>query len=139
MKTILLAAHLRVMGLLGGTRDVVTGLASNGRPEKEGGDRTLGLFLNTVPLRMQLRPCSWRALLAQVFDEEREIYAHRRYPLAKLQQQNGGPLFETLFNFVNFHVYRRLGETSASVLSASTFEQTNFTLTTNASASPLPS
>ena len=50
IKTVLLAAHMRVIAGLTGQRDVLTGLVSNGRPEVEGGERALGLFLNTVPL-----------------------------------------------------------------------------------------
>ena len=54
LKTLLLAAHLRVMSLLLGQSDVTTGLVTNGRPEESGGERVLGLFLNTLPLRLKL-------------------------------------------------------------------------------------
>mgnify|MGYP006218816149 CR=1 FL=1 len=36
---------------------------------------------------------------------------HRRYPLAAIQELTGQKvLFNTLFNFVQFHVYRRLSD-----------------------------
>src|SRR5690606_18645636 len=48
-KSVVLAAHLRVMSLITGSSDVVTGLTANGRPEETDGADVLGLFLNTVP------------------------------------------------------------------------------------------
>jgi len=54
LKSLLLAAHLRVIAALTGTRDIVTGLVTNGRPEGADGDRVLGLYLNTAPLRVEL-------------------------------------------------------------------------------------
>jgi amino acid adenylation domain-containing protein len=104
LKSALLATHLAALSRLCGTPDVITGLVSNGRPEVEGGDRALGLFLNTVPLRLRLGAGSWLDLVRQVFAEELELLPHRRYPLAELQRELGGqPLFETSFNFVHFH------------------------------------
>src|SRR5262249_14290412 len=52
MRSLLLAAHVRALGHIAGRDDVVTGLVTNGRPESGGGDRMIGLFLNTVPFRL---------------------------------------------------------------------------------------
>ncbi|MBV9108895.1 MAG: amino acid adenylation domain-containing protein, partial [Gemmatimonadetes bacterium] len=46
LKTVLLAAHLRVLALLGGGGEVVTGYVTSGRPETGDGERVLGVFLN---------------------------------------------------------------------------------------------
>jgi len=54
LKSALLAAHVRVMGMVTGSHDVITGLVVNGRPEEEGGDLAVGLFLNTLPQRIRL-------------------------------------------------------------------------------------
>ena len=54
LKSVLLAAHMRVMSLLCGQRDILTGLITNGRLETVGGERVLGLFLNTLPFRLKL-------------------------------------------------------------------------------------
>ena len=70
LKTVLLAAHLRVLALVCGQADVLTGLVSNSRPEEADGERVLGLFLNTLPMRLTLRPESWPALLQRVFQAE---------------------------------------------------------------------
>src|SRR5262249_23298478 len=47
IKSVLLAAHLKVMSLLSGNADVLTGLTSHGRPEELDGEQARGLFLNT--------------------------------------------------------------------------------------------
>ena len=52
LKSVLLAAHLKVISLLSGDIDILTGLESNGRLEEADGEKTLGIHLNTVPLRM---------------------------------------------------------------------------------------
>jgi amino acid adenylation domain-containing protein len=109
LRTVLLAAHLRVMGLLYGQADVLTGLITNGRPEALDGEKLIGLFLNNLPLRLWLDDGTWRELVQQTFRAEQELLPHRRFPLAELQKINGGrPLFETSFDFVHFHVYRAL-------------------------------
>jgi amino acid adenylation domain-containing protein len=107
LKSVLLAAHLRVLSLLCGQSDVLTGFVANGRPEETDGERICGLFLNTLPFRLQLSGGTWRDLVQQVFEAERELLPYRRYPLAEIQRNLGGqPLFETAFNYVNFHVYQ---------------------------------
>ncbi|MFN6514069.1 MAG: amino acid adenylation domain-containing protein [Nostoc sp. CreGUA01] len=132
VKSILLAAHLRVLSLLSGETDVVTGLVSNGRLEEVDGERTLGLFLNTLPFRLQLSGETWLNLVQRTFDTERELLPHRQYPLAELQRILGQqPLFETTFNFTNFHVYQGIvGLNEVQLLSSKYFAVTNFALCT---------
>ncbi|HEV7588712.1 MAG TPA: amino acid adenylation domain-containing protein [Longimicrobium sp.] len=131
LKTLLLAAHLKVLSLLQGGREVISGLAMNGRPEVEGGDRIRGLFLNTVPFRAELEPGSWAALARRVLQAEREILPFRRYPVSALHEgRRLEPLFEASFNFVHFH---RLGDflkTAAVEARGGLWERadTNFTL-----------
>ncbi|HZI20304.1 MAG TPA: amino acid adenylation domain-containing protein [Pyrinomonadaceae bacterium] len=133
VKSVLLAAHLKVMSLVGGVRDVVTGLVYNGRPEEADGEKVLGLFLNTLPLRLDLAGGTWRELAERVFEQERDSLPFRRYPLAELQRLGTGqPLFETSFNFMHYYVYQSLGELSdVQLLGYSGYEETNFTLTAN--------
>jgi amino acid adenylation domain-containing protein len=131
LKSVLLAAHVRVLGLISGDAAPVTGLVANCRPEVEGGDRTLGLFLNTVPLRVPLAGGTWTELIQATFAAEQELLPFRRYPLSELQRRLGGqPLFESAFNFTHFHVYQdarsvtRMGRRRF-------FEQTSFPLGTS--------
>ncbi|MFL9459672.1 non-ribosomal peptide synthase/polyketide synthase [Scytonema tolypothrichoides VB-61278_2] len=138
LKSVLLAAHLRVLSLLGGQSDVLTGLVANGRPEQSDGERVLGLFLNTLPFRLELTGGRWIELVQQVFAAEREMLPHRRYPLAEIQRNLGDePLFETAFNFVHFHVYQQVLELdNLQLLGVKFFEQTNFTFAAQFSVNP---
>ncbi|MFF4734697.1 amino acid adenylation domain-containing protein [Streptomyces sp. NPDC001262] len=105
LRTVLLAAHLRVMALLGGTDDVTTGAVFNGRTEETDGDRTVGIFLNTLPFRLTLPDGDGRAFVRAVAEQDLRIQEHRRYPLAEIVRTAGGTaLFETFFNFTHFHV-----------------------------------
>ncbi len=130
LKSVLLAAHLRVLERIGGQREVVTGLVVNGRPEEDGGAAALGLFLNAVPFRLALPHGTWRETVSRAFAAERELMPYRSYPVASMQKLAGRVrLFDTGFNFVHFHVYRTLaGEGSIEVLAASSFEQADTTL-----------
>ncbi|HEY3861974.1 MAG TPA: amino acid adenylation domain-containing protein [Verrucomicrobiae bacterium] len=109
LKTVLLAAHQRVMSLLYGQPEVVSGLLCNGRPEAVDGEKVIGLFLNTLPLRLSMAGGTWLDLVRQCFAAEQEIAPHRRFPLAEIQKLNGGrPVFEAAFDFVQFHVYNEM-------------------------------
>src|SRR5207253_6283993 len=58
----------------------------------------------------------------------------RRYPMAELKKRRGGrDLFDTVFNFTHFHVYRRLRALGGDdVLDATGNENTYFPLTVQA-------
>ena len=105
MKSLLLAAYLRCLGAVSGQRDVLTGLVANGRLEVADGEKVLGLFLNSLPLRQDLAPMRWSELVTQVFQGEQALIGHRRFPLPEIQKLAGGEaLFDTLFNFVHYNV-----------------------------------
>jgi amino acid adenylation domain-containing protein len=133
IKSVLLAAHARVLGLLANATDVVTGMVVPTRLEEADGERVLGLFLNTLPARMRIDHGSWSELVRRAFEAETALLAHRRYPLALIQREQGGaPLFEAVFNFTHYHVYRDLGRlTDAEVVDGHIYEETNFPLTAN--------
>src|SRR5436853_372006 len=104
LQYVLLAAHLKVMGLIAGRSDVITGVTLDGRLEAEGGERTPGLFLNTLPFRYRLGNESWRDMARGVFGAVLSMLPFRRYPMAAIQKNWGlAPLYETAFNFVSFH------------------------------------
>jgi microcystin synthetase protein McyA len=138
LKSLLLAAHLKVLGFVAGTSDVTTGFVSNGRPEESGGDSMLGLFLNTLPFRLRLSGGSWIELARQAFETERESLPYRRYPLAEIQRVLARPaLFDTAFHFVHFHVLQgALGQGEVQVLKERSFASTNFPLLVSFSLHP---
>jgi len=108
LKSVLLAVHVKVMGHATGRPAPLTGLVANGRPEGPGSDEALGLFLNTLPFGLRLGPETWTGLARAAFEAEHAMLPHRRFPLAEIQTTAGGALFDTLFNFVHFHVYQGL-------------------------------
>ncbi|MEO1560807.1 MAG: condensation domain-containing protein, partial [Cyanobacteria bacterium J06632_19] len=128
LKTVLLAIHLRTLGFITGQSEVVTGSVLNGRLEKVGGENLLGLFLNTVPLRMQLQPGSWLELVKAVFAAENEIIPYRYFPLPEIQRLvDKSPLFEVGFNYVHFHVYEGILDLPGiECLGVEDFEETDF-------------
>jgi amino acid adenylation domain-containing protein len=138
LKSLLLAAHLKVLGFVSGTSDVTTGLVSNGRPEESGGDSTLGLFLNTLPFRLSLSGGPWIELARQALEAERESLPYRRYPLAEMQRVLARPaLFDTAFHFVHFHVLQGvLDLRDIHCLSERSFASTNFPLLVSFSLHP---
>ena len=109
IKTILLAVHLRLLAFCTGENEVATGLVTNGRPEVAEGDRLLGLFLNTIPFRLEIPKGSWLDLIRATWSAEQKLMPYRRFPLAEMQSMHQNQaLYESSFNFVHFHVYRGL-------------------------------
>ncbi len=109
VKSLMLALHVRVLNYLSGTQEVVTGLVTNGRPSDVDGANTLGLFLNTLPLRLRVEAGSWRNLIDAVMIAEGASLPHRHFPMAEIRKMNGNrKLFETSFNYVDFHVYKEV-------------------------------
>jgi len=130
MRSVLLGAHLRALALLAGREEGMTLVTSTGRPETHDGERTLGLFLNSTPVRLRLGGGTWQELSGQVFETERQGIAFRRFPLAEMQKLRGGTaLSETAFYFTHFHVYQSLESfESLEVLDYSLREETNYGL-----------
>ena len=109
LKTVLLAAHQRVMSLIYGQSDVTTGFLCDGRPEETDAEKVIGPFLNLLPIRLQLKGGAWFDLVNQTFAAEQELIPHRHFPLAEIQKTKGGrPLFEAGFDFIHFDVYKNL-------------------------------
>ena len=105
VKALLLAVHMRVLAWLSGNRTVVTGLTVACRPERPDADRVLGLFLNNLPLRTEVRGQTWAELARNVHAAELELMRYRWYPHAAIQQSYGSrPIVDTGFNFTDFHV-----------------------------------
>jgi amino acid adenylation domain-containing protein len=133
LKSVLLAAHMRVLTTLAGQRDILTGLVMHGRPEMKSADQALGLFLNTLPLRLQMEDCSWLDLARKSFQAEREMIPHRYYPMASIVQQSENLPLETLFNFVHFHVLGKVDIFPVEILGKRSFASTEFALAVNCS------
>ncbi|MEV4500241.1 condensation domain-containing protein, partial [Micromonospora arborensis] len=86
----------RVLAAITGRDDVVFGTVLFGRSGVGGGERAPGLFINTLPVRVDTRTASLEDLQRQLTD----LQVHEHTPLALAQRTAGvAPLFTTLFNF----------------------------------------
>src|SRR5258708_27697241 len=131
VQAVLQSGHFKVLSLLSGQNRAVTCVTHNGRPEELGAERSLGLFLNSVPVALELEPVAWRQMIRQVAEGGARSIEYRGYPLARIQQDTGMELSEVTFNYIHFHVYREMTQTASSqfeVLDSSGYEQTNFDL-----------
>ncbi|TCP66053.1 amino acid adenylation domain-containing protein [Baia soyae] len=141
IKSVLLAAHLRVISFLCNQKGITTGVVWNGRPEQKDSERALGMFLNTLPFCVSLEDETWSDLIRRVFDQEQEILPHRHYPLAQIQRDRlGQPLFETFFNFTSFYVLQEMEQSPyIKVLDECSHADTNFTFGVEFSIDPVTS
>jgi non-ribosomal peptide synthase protein (TIGR01720 family) len=107
LNTLVQAAWAILIGHLSGRDDVVFGVTASGRPPQIADiERMVGLFINTVPLRIRLTPAtSVSTLLQQVQDAQSAALAHQHVGLAEIQALVGlGELFDTLTVFENYPV-----------------------------------
>ncbi|MGW1978274.1 amino acid adenylation domain-containing protein [Streptomyces sp. NPDC001889] len=91
-----------------GRTDVVLGTAVSGRPPEIPGVETMvGLFINTVPVRVRLDPAEpLGALLERLQAEQSRLLGHQYPGLAEIQRSapsaGGGELFDTLAIVENY-------------------------------------
>ncbi|SCG12793.1 amino acid adenylation domain-containing protein, partial [Streptomyces sp. MnatMP-M27] len=96
-----------VLGGLTGRDDVVFGATVSGRPPELAGVETMvGLFINTLPVRVRLRPGEPLVdLVRRVQDEQTRLQAHQQIDLAEVRRLAGaGELFDTTMVFENYPV-----------------------------------
>jgi len=141
LKSVLLAAHMKVLSVISGQQDVMGGVVSNSRSEELDGERVRGLFLNTLPFRLSVTAGAWADLIGATFVAEWELLPFRRYPLFALQKKRGGqPLFETAFNYVHFHTLDGVlgsGDVEVLALDSKGVEEIDYTLDAAFSLNPL--
>ena len=102
--TLFHAAWGVVVARTSGREDVVFGSVLLGRLQGSAGAQpTLGMFINTLPLRLQLRDVTVKELVEQTQRELVELLAHEQASLAVAQRCSGiagaAPLFNTLLNY----------------------------------------
>ncbi|MFE6056722.1 amino acid adenylation domain-containing protein [Kitasatospora sp. NPDC056446] len=108
LKSMLLAAHVRVLAALTAQAEVTTAVMANVRPETAEGAAAVGLFLNPTPLRALLAPGTWWDLVRQVHAAEVETLPHRAHPYLALVRERIVEPVGTLFNYTHFHPYDRV-------------------------------
>ncbi|WP_434991191.1 amino acid adenylation domain-containing protein, partial [Xanthomonas melonis] len=137
LRDVMLAIHLKAISVITGSAQVCSGVVVNGRPESAGGERVLGMFLNTLPASLKVTPGSWRSLIERVRDMNEQHWSHRRFPMTEMKRIAGGQaLFDVVFNFTHFHVYEKLGESGVTLEGTDGFEYSNYPLTFQAGYQP---
>ncbi|MGH2666783.1 amino acid adenylation domain-containing protein [Flavobacterium sp.] len=144
VKNILLGSYLYTLSLLRYEKDIMIGVVSNNRPMSEDGDKVLGCFLNTIPLRMSIgKSSTWKDLIIGLQENLNGLKGKDRLSLShinKVVNNNSSldnPFFDCIFNYVNFHIYENLdhgdknqveennGEESTDSLDINSFENVN--------------
>ena len=110
LNTFIQTAWAILLGRLTGREDVVFGVTVAGRPPEIAGiESMVGLFINTLPLRVRLpadKPLI--ALLREVQERQSQLTPHQHLGLADIQELTGvGELFDTLMVFENYPVDKK--------------------------------
>jgi amino acid adenylation domain-containing protein len=107
LNTVMQAAWALLLSRYTDQMDIVFGTTASSRPsELDGVQQTLGLFINTLPLRIQLDPNEqFVALCERLQREQADLRSYDYSPLAQVQQwsdvEGGVPLFESIMTFLN--------------------------------------
>ncbi|MGW7357566.1 amino acid adenylation domain-containing protein [Streptomyces sp. NPDC054802] len=108
VNTVVQAAWAMVLGQLTGRQDVVFGGTVSGRPPQlPGVESMVGLFINTLPVRVALDPAeTLGALLDRLQDQQAGLMDHQYLGLADIQRLTpvSGELFDSLLVFENYPV-----------------------------------
>ncbi|MCF5690537.1 amino acid adenylation domain-containing protein [Pseudomonas sp. PA-1-2A] len=134
------AAWALVLRRLSGDRDVLFGVTVAGRPvDMPEMQRTVGLFINSIALRVKLpedgERCSVRQWLSALLDSNMQLREYEYLPLVTIQEHSelpkGQPLFDSLFVFENAPVEVSVLDRAQSLnaTSDSGRTHTNFPLT----------
>ncbi|MFJ5866970.1 condensation domain-containing protein [Streptomyces parvus] len=106
LSTVVQVAWGLLLARLTGRQDVVFGATVSGRsPEVPGIETMIGLFINTLPVRVRLQPDETLLdLAARLQREQAELSAHQHLGMADIQRQTDitGELFDTLVVFENY-------------------------------------
>ena len=112
VKDICLSAYVYLLGIVTTEKDIVTGVVTHERPAMEDAENVLGCFLNTVPFKIKTeRRMDGRNLLSAVKEQLNKIKAHEIFlgDIADIlgeTDRSGNPIFDTIYNFTDFHVLK---------------------------------
>ncbi|TQN27789.1 non-ribosomal peptide synthase protein (TIGR01720 family)/amino acid adenylation domain-containing protein [Haloactinospora alba] len=130
-----------VLSAYSGRDDVVFGATTSGRPaELAGVESAVGLFINTLPVRVRVDPPATAAdWLGTIQEEQAAARGHDHVSLARIQNEaglsGGAPLFDSLVVFENYPVDQEAAaEHGLRVESVTGNDATNYPLTLSAYA-----
>ncbi|MFC0435416.1 non-ribosomal peptide synthetase [Kutzneria buriramensis] len=146
VNTVVQGAWALVLGGLTGRQDVVFGATVSGRPaDLSDVDSMVGLFVNTVPVRVRCAPeQSIGGLLRELQDRQAALLDHHHVGLTEIHRATGlTVLFDTVVVFESFpvdHVGISTANTAAGVAitGLTPYSGTHYPLTVTADADPNP-
>ena len=119
-----------LLGRYNDTDDVVFGAVVSGRPpEVAGMERMVGLFLNTIPVRVRAEPsAAFAALLQDVQRSAIESMRHDHLPLAEIQAVSSMKrgLFDHVLAFENYPRSVPAAGAEFAASSVETYEHSNY-------------
>jgi amino acid adenylation domain-containing protein/non-ribosomal peptide synthase protein (TIGR01720 family) len=141
--TLVQAAWAILLSRTSGEEDVVFGAVVSGRPPHlRGAESMVGLFINTLPVRVRIEEHeTLAAWLRRLQEQLLELRSFEHSPLAEIQKWSGvrpgEPLFQTLVAFENYPRDASLlrGREGLEVRDIEVYERTNYPL--NLAAIPL--
>ncbi|WP_440055081.1 amino acid adenylation domain-containing protein [Pseudoalteromonas sp. T1lg65] len=127
LQHVLLAVHFKVLAFVSGSDKVISCVTNNGRPEKQGGDSGFGLFLNLLPVSINVQQGSWAELIQTIKQTMIDNAKYRHFPLSIIQRESQRDFSEVTFNYTHFHGYQDVaGDQEVSVVDSTNFAQANF-------------
>jgi len=137
LNTLIQGAWALLLSCYSGEEDVVFGAVASGRPPTlAAAESMVGLFINTLPIRVKVSPEEF--LLPWLQKIQTQLIEARQYeysPLVKIQGWSEVPkglaLFESIVVFENYPVDASLGErdTNFEIEDFHGFERTNYPIT----------
>ncbi|MFD6860663.1 amino acid adenylation domain-containing protein, partial [Rhodococcus sp. NPDC060090] len=109
VNTVLQGAWAALLARTTGRDDVVFGTTVSGRPaDLQGVESMVGLFINTLPVRVRLGDsATTEELLQRIQVDQASLLDHHHVGLAEIQQRTGlGALFDTLLVYESYPVDR---------------------------------
>src|SRR5262249_6189171 len=103
-KSVWCAVYLALTALLDGGDSILGSVVMHGRPEIAQAEKTVGLFLNSLPIQLPVHGCTWAEWIVGVDERLQALQQHRHYPQAQIQAQLRLDFSASLFNFTSFHV-----------------------------------
>ncbi|MGC0419054.1 amino acid adenylation domain-containing protein [Embleya sp. AB8] len=145
LNTLLQGAWGVLLGQLTGRREVVFGATVSGRPAAVSEvDSMVGLFINTLPVRVDCTPTATLAeLLTTLQRRQAALLDHHQFGLAEIQRAAGlGVLFDSVVVFESFPVDRvglseANAESGVAISGLTPFSGTHYPLAVTADADPL--
>ncbi len=137
LNTLFQGAWALVLAAYSGEEDILFGATVSGRPAQvDGADSMVGLFINTLPVRVKVPPearlIPW---LKELQGRQGELRQYEYSPLVQIQGWSQVPrelpLFESILVFENYPVGESLAQQGQSlkISDVRSFEKTNYPLT----------